>query len=110
MRFEWDEDKSFRNLRKHKVGFETAILVFEDPHALTQRDEWSEDEDRWITLGSALPGTVLYVVHTDRKPTGIETIRIISARNATPREKRQYYEEAQQESKERYRRSRSHER
>src|SRR2546421_4698755 len=64
MRFEWDEAKNGRNLLKHDVGFETAVLVFDDPYALTQPAESSEDEQRWITLGEISPGAVLVVVHT----------------------------------------------
>jgi uncharacterized protein len=43
MRFEWDEQKNRQNLRKHDVRFETAMLVFDDPYALTQGDFTSED-------------------------------------------------------------------
>jgi uncharacterized protein (DUF4415 family) len=52
MRFEWDEQKNRPNLRKHDIRFETAILVFDDPYVLTQRDFTSEDEERWITIGA----------------------------------------------------------
>jgi uncharacterized DUF497 family protein len=51
MRFEWDEQKNRRNLHKHDVRFETAVLVFDDPYAITQRDVTFEDEERWITVG-----------------------------------------------------------
>ena len=82
MRFKWDETKSIRNLRKHDVPFETAVLVFDDPYALTQRDSAFEQEERWITIGSVGSGAVLLVVHTFRETDGEETIRIISARAA----------------------------
>jgi uncharacterized protein (DUF4415 family) len=52
VRFEWDETKSLRNLHEYGVGFETAILVFDDPHTLTQRNSASEQEERWITIAS----------------------------------------------------------
>jgi len=55
MRFEWDEQKNRQNLRKHDVRFETAVLVFDDPYAPTQRDFTSEDEERWITVGAIGP-------------------------------------------------------
>ena len=55
MRFEWDE----HNLRKHDVRFETAILVFDDPYAITQRDLTFEDEERWITVGAIGTGSIL---------------------------------------------------
>lgn len=64
MRFEWDEQKNRQNLRKHDVRFETAILVFDDPYALTQRDLTFEEEERWITVGAIGPGSILLVVHT----------------------------------------------
>jgi len=63
MRFEWDENKNAQNVRKHDVRFETALLVFDDPYALTQRDISFDDEERWITLGAAGPGSLLLVVH-----------------------------------------------
>lgn len=109
MRFEWDEEKSQRNLLKHHVGFETAALVFDDPHALTQRDESCAEEERWITLGSISQNTVLFVVHTLGEVREEESIRIISARTATPRERKEY-EETYQRAKTRYRRPRRHER
>jgi uncharacterized DUF497 family protein len=82
MRFEWDDGKNRRNLVKHDVRFETAVLVFDDPYALTQRDESSDDEDRWITIGAIGLGAVLLVVHTCFERDGEEIIRIISARAA----------------------------
>jgi uncharacterized DUF497 family protein len=63
MRFEWDDDKNRQNLRKHEVRFEAAVLVFDDPYAITLRDEAFEDEERWITVGAVEPGAVLLVVH-----------------------------------------------
>ena len=90
MRFEWDEQKNRQNLRKHDVRFETAVLVFDDPYALTQRDFTSEDEERWITVGAIGPGSVLLVVHTFYEKQGEEIIRIISARAAESHERRAY--------------------
>src|SRR5271154_190405 len=89
------------------VRFETAALAFDDPRALTQRDESSDEEDRWITLGSVSPGSVLFVVHTYFEQAGEEAVRIISARTATRRERKRY-EEANQRTKTRYRRHRGH--
>jgi uncharacterized DUF497 family protein len=107
MRFEWDDAKNRRNLRKHRVRFETAALVFDDPYAITQRDESSEDEERWITFG-AVGGTLLVVVHKWVEENE-EVTRIISARAAESRE-RKIYEEAYQGAKTRHRRHRGHER
>ena len=92
MRFEWDEQKNRQNPRKHDVRFETAMLVFDDPYALTQRDFTSEDEERWITVGAIGPGSVLLVVHTFYEKQGEEIIRIISARAAESHERRAYEE------------------
>ena len=47
MRFEWDEDKNRRNLVKHKVSFETASLVFDDPRMVSIQDRMVEGEERW---------------------------------------------------------------
>jgi uncharacterized DUF497 family protein len=92
VRFEWDEDKNRRNLRKHDVRFETAALVFHDPYAITQRDFAFEDDERWITVGAIGPGSILLVVHTFYQKQGEEVIRIISARAAESHERRAYEE------------------
>jgi uncharacterized protein len=105
MRFEWDEEKNRRNRLKHGVGFETAVLVFEDPCVVTERDPFVEGEERWNTLGRIAPGMVLFVVHTWLEQSGEEVIRIISARKAESRE-RKMYEEAHQGAETRHRRPR----
>lgn len=51
MRFEWDEEKNRRNRAKHKVSFETAKTVFDDPHVLSIQDRVIEGEERWQTVG-----------------------------------------------------------
>jgi uncharacterized DUF497 family protein len=106
MRFEWDEAKNRRNLLKHDVRFETAALVFDDPHTLTQRDESSDEDERWITLGAIASGVILFVVHTWLEVDREDVIRIISARAAESHERRAY-EEAYQGAKKRHRRHRS---
>jgi hypothetical protein len=91
MKFVWDENKSRRNLAKHKVGFETATLVFDDPRAVSRLDRIEEDgEERWQTLGLAGGIVILLVAHTYREEEGEEVIRIISARKATPNERKVY--------------------
>ncbi len=87
MRFEWDENKSRQNLRKHDVRFETAVLVFDDPYAITQRDSTFDDEERWITVGA-----IGMVVHTYHEKHNEEVIRIISARAAESHERKAYEE------------------
>jgi len=83
---EWDTAKAEANFVKHGVRFADAVSALEDDLALTIRDPHSEDEERWITLGADALGRVLVVVYTWRG----EKLRIISARPATPQEKRQY--------------------
>jgi uncharacterized DUF497 family protein len=74
MRFEWDEDKNRRNLVKHKVRFETAKLVFDDPHMQSIQDRIVEGEERWQALGMA-SGEVLVVAHTYRAGADGEAVR-----------------------------------
>jgi len=92
MRFVWDEGKSRRNLAKHKISFETALLVFEDPYAISSPDRIVDGEERWLTLGLASGIVVLVVAHTYGEKDGEEMIRLISARRATPLERRIYDE------------------
>ena len=92
MRFAWDENKNRRNLRKHDVRFETATLVFDDPCAVTQRDDAFTEEERWITVGSIGEGSVLLVVHTLYEEHHVEVVRIISARAAASHERKAYEE------------------
>jgi uncharacterized DUF497 family protein len=89
MRFEWDENKNRSNLAKHKVSFGTAISVFDDQHALSIVNCVIEGEERWQTLGM-IADILLLVVHTWKDDDGEEVIRIISARKATPDERRAY--------------------
>ncbi|HJT78017.1 MAG TPA: BrnT family toxin [Gemmataceae bacterium] len=89
--FEWDEGKAKRNSRKHRVSFEEASTVFGDPLALTIPDPLhSEKEDRFVTLGESSRRRLLVVVSTERGGR----IRIISARVATRRERKDYEENA----------------
>jgi uncharacterized DUF497 family protein len=90
MIFEWDERKNWKNLQKHGVRFEAAIGVFADPAAMTARDEFSEEEERWITLGAAETNQLLVVVHTRWEEDNEEAVRIISVRPANSRESRLY--------------------
>jgi uncharacterized protein len=90
MRIVWDPYKSRSNLAKHKVSFERASLVFEDPLHITEPDP-CELEDRWQTLGVVNGVVVIIVVHTVQEAQdGEEEIRIISARKATLIERRAY--------------------
>jgi uncharacterized DUF497 family protein len=84
--FDWDETKNRRNVAKHGIHFETAVLVFEDPYALVRLDHIVEGEERWQTIGTIDGLIVLLVAHT----LDGELIRIISARKATPGERKLY--------------------
>ncbi|MDQ3563133.1 MAG: BrnT family toxin [Pseudomonadota bacterium] len=87
MRFEWDRKKAERNVRKHGVSFEEAITAFYDPLAVTLKDpDHSIEELRFITFGCSAHDHLLVIAHTDQA----DGIRIISARMATPRERRKY--------------------
>jgi uncharacterized protein len=93
VRFEWDESKSRLNRKKHGVSFEIAVEVFADPFCLTISDRAVQGEARFWTIGRLENLVILVLVHTTRDEGGDEIIRIISARKATPRERR-FYEEA----------------
>jgi uncharacterized DUF497 family protein len=69
-----------------------AALVFEDPHSISRFDRIKDGEERWQTLGVAAGAAVLLVAHVDYEESGQEVVRIISARKATPHE-RKFYEE-----------------
>lgn len=87
--FEWDAVKARRNLRKHGVAFEEAATAFGDPLSITIADpDHSDHESRWILLGPSEQGRLLVVAHTDRG----DRIRLITARLASKREKRQHEE------------------
>jgi hypothetical protein len=95
MRFIWDEQKSRRNRAKHKIGFETAQGVFADPLALSILDRIVDGEERWQTLGLVAGAVVVLVAHTVEEREGEEVIRIISARKATPQERKIYESQGQ---------------
>lgn len=85
--FEWDPGKAESNEKKHGVSFVEASSIFFDPLSLTIPDpHHSLEESRFILMGTSILGKLLVVVHTDRD----DKIRIISAREATPSERRQY--------------------
>ena len=89
LRFEWDPRKAAANRRKHGVSFEEAQTTFYDEFALQFFDgDGSEDEDRFVLLGLSAESRILVVVHCERD--GGDTLRIISARKATARERKHY--------------------
>jgi uncharacterized DUF497 family protein len=88
MEFEWDAAKARLNSRKHGVSFPDAVSALEDDRALTMSEHAADGEERWITLGMDALGRVLVVIYTLRA----ERVRLISARTATPSERRTYVE------------------
>ena len=89
MTYEWYRAKAAANRKKHRVSFEEAASVFLDASALTFWDpDHSVEEDREITIGRSAQERILFVSHVARE----DSIRIISARRATSRERRQYEE------------------
>jgi uncharacterized DUF497 family protein len=92
--FQWDAVKASTNAVKHGVTFERAASVFLDPLALTVFDEaHSQDEERWWSLGHDASGVLLLLVAHTFQSTGSASasVRLISARPATKRE-RLFYE------------------
>lgn len=85
--FEWDNNKALANLKKHGVSFEEASTVFGDTLSVTVPDPLhSRAEDRFVTIGMSSSGKLLVVVHSDHG----DRIRIISARPATTKERKDY--------------------
>ncbi|MFK7828502.1 MAG: BrnT family toxin [Congregibacter sp.] len=86
--FEWDGKKNISNQRKHGVSFDEAKTAFTDQFArLIPDPDHSDDEDRFVLVGTSIHSRLLVVCHCVRKG---ETIRIISARKADRQERRSY--------------------
>jgi uncharacterized protein len=89
MKFEWDNNKAQVNVDKHGVSFEEAQTVFADPLAAIFDDEGhSDEESREIIVGHSIGNRLLLVCFTQRS----EVVRLISARPATKRERKDYEE------------------
>ena len=89
LNFEWDQAKARINVKRHRITFEEAKTVFEDPFSITILDtDHSLEEERYIDIGMSVNGRVLIVAYTERRTN----IRIISCRKAT-RWERMIYEE-----------------
>jgi uncharacterized DUF497 family protein len=87
--FEWDANKAAQNIQKHGLSFEEASTVFADPLSLTIPDPLhSEREDRFVITGLSNRHRHLVVAYTEQD----DVVRIISARAATPRERKKYEE------------------
>lgn len=92
MKFEWDKRKSIANLKKHGLDFETAALIFNDPHIVSSIDaRFNYEEERWQSLG-AIEDAIVFIIYIVKEyENEEEIIRIISARKATSSEARRYY-------------------
>ena len=88
MEFEWDEAKNMANIRKHGIGFDTAKQIFEGMVATSGDHRRDYGEERRISIGRVEPGAVIVVAHTARGGR----IRLISARPASRKERKTYYE------------------
>lgn len=90
VRFEWDPEKAASNISKHGVSFEEAQTVFEDDLFVAFEDpDHSQGESRFIIMGQSTSKRLLVVAYTERR----RAIRLISAREATKRERRDYEED-----------------
>jgi hypothetical protein len=91
MRFEWDAAKNATNIRKHGVCFEEAREVFDDPLHIALLDRrFNYFAERWITIGRTTNRRLIVAAHLYFDDEGEEVIRIISAREATTNERKQY--------------------
>jgi len=90
MKFVWDAAKNSSNQKKHRVSFETAQQVFDDPLHVSKQDRLENGEQRWQTIGLVQSVLLLLVAHTYTEIDGREAVRIISARKADKTERRIY--------------------
>ena len=89
MNVEWDDEKAKANQEKHGVSFEEAQTVFDDPLYVDFYDpDHSYDEHRYIIIGQSEQGRLLLVSYTERG----DDIRLISSREVTPAERKDYEE------------------
>jgi uncharacterized protein len=95
VRFEWDPLKNEMNQRKHGVSFEEAREVFDDPLHIALLDErFTYYEERWVSIGRTRKRKIVVAAHLYFDGEGDEVIRIVSAREATRNERRQYENES----------------
>jgi len=91
IRFEWDAGKAESNWHKHKITFEEAAAIFGDPHILTWQDRIVDNEERWSSIGYSEDKRLIFGAYTYRiEEQEDEVVRIISARQPSPRERRLY--------------------
>lgn len=89
MKFEWDKNKAEKNLGKHRISFDEAKTIFDDPLYVDFYDvDHSAEQERYLIVGRSNRGTLLIVSYTERE----DSIRIISAREVTKSEREAYEE------------------
>jgi uncharacterized DUF497 family protein len=91
LKFDWDDEKLAENIAAHRIHFETAKFVWQDPFRLSREDDSetnNSEENRYQTLGKV--GKVLFAAYTERGDDD-DIVRLISARVATSNEKKVYY-------------------
>ncbi|MFP4532149.1 MAG: BrnT family toxin [Desulfobacterales bacterium] len=86
MQATWDPKKAESNFKKHKIRFSDAEMVLYDPFAMTLEEQVVAAQQRFVSIGSDAVGRVIVIVYSYRA----DTIRLISARKATPSERKQY--------------------
>ena len=94
MNFEWDENKNRQNQQKHGIGFEEAQEIFNGIVFTAIDDRFDYGEIRETSIGALRGVVIVTVTHTERQ----NKIRLISARKATPKERRQYNDYLRQET------------
>ena len=94
MIFEWHTEKAQSNLAKHGVSFELACRVWDDPLHDIRSDRVENGEERWIAVGLVGSTLVLVVAHAYPDESDEQRVRLISARKATPHERRRYEQQA----------------
>jgi len=93
IKFEWDIKKAEINLSKHRVSFETAIRVFEDPNRCEVVDDYCHEENEYRLKTVGFVGSVLLlVIYVEREQLGTQIFRLISARKANEKERKWYGE------------------
>lgn len=91
MRFEWNDSKNKSNINKHNISFEEAKEIFNDPLHISIMDKrFDYFEERWISIGQTEKRKLVVVANLFFDENGEEVIRIISAREATNHERKQY--------------------
>lgn len=90
LKFDWHAEKAYQNKLKHGVSFELASRVWDDPHHKILPENTYAGEERWLAVGRIGLIAIVVVVHTYRTQKGEDVVRIISARKATPHERKSY--------------------